>query len=45
MQTLKTFPEAKLDEIVGPVREPSLGTGYSYYATVLGVAQHNVYHA
>ena len=45
VRTLKTFPEAKLDEIVGPVRKPSLGTGYSFYATVLGVAQHNAYHA
>ena len=43
--TLKNFPEFKLDEIVGPLREPSLGTGFSFEATVHGVAQHNAYHS
>jgi len=43
--TLKNFPEERLSEIVGIIREPSLGTGITYLELVNGLAQHNAYHS
>jgi uncharacterized damage-inducible protein DinB len=43
--SLEKFPEDKLKDIVGGIRNPSLGTGISYEAMIHGLAQHNAYHA
>ncbi len=42
---LKNFPEEKLDETIGGLREPSLGTGITFEAMLHGLAQHNAYHS
>jgi len=38
-------PEDCLAEMVGTGREPALGTGVSFAIMLLGVAQHDAYHA
>jgi len=42
---IKNFPEDKLDEIVGGERNISLGTGFSFEGLIIGLVQHNAYHA
>jgi uncharacterized damage-inducible protein DinB len=42
---LRDFPESRLDECVGEVRNAPLGTGVSYYQTLHGLVQHDAYHA
>jgi hypothetical protein len=36
--------EAGLDEPVGMTRDAPLGTGFSYYVMLHGLAQHDAYH-
>ena len=43
-RALAAFPEARLTEKVGDVRDPPLGSGVSYAATLIGVTEHNAYH-
>jgi uncharacterized damage-inducible protein DinB len=43
-QAVLAFPEERLDSMVGPERDPALGTGVSYRVTVSGLAQHDAYH-
>lgn len=43
--TIKGFPENKLDEFIGVDRNASLGTGISYDAMITGLIHHNVYHS
>lgn len=38
-------PEDRLAEMVGTVREPALGTGVPFAIMLLGIAQHDAYHA
>ena len=45
IELLKSFPEEKLDQIIGGNRNPALGTGKSYESTIHGLAQHNAYHS
>lgn len=42
---IRAFDEARLSERVGAQRDPALGTGSSYYVTLHGAVQHNLYHA
>lgn len=42
---IRTFPEERLSERVGQQRDPALGTGSTYYVTLHGAVQHNLYHA
>ena len=37
-------PEKKLEDMVGPVRDPAQGTGVSYAAMLQGLLQHDAYH-
>jgi len=39
------FPEDRLHEIVGGERNPTLGTGFTFHGMIIGVLQHNAYHA
>jgi uncharacterized damage-inducible protein DinB len=41
---LAEFPEMRLGDLVGPTREAQLGTGMSFGATLIGLAEHNAYH-
>jgi uncharacterized damage-inducible protein DinB len=44
-QTLASFPQAKLGEIVGSAeRDAPTGTGVTYAVMLHGLAQHNAYH-
>lgn len=44
-QTLASFPQAKLGEIVGSAeRDAPTGSGVTYAAMLHGLAQHNAYH-
>lgn len=42
---IRNFPEEKLDEPVGNKKDAPLGTGISFEAMILGLIQHNAYHA
>jgi uncharacterized damage-inducible protein DinB len=42
---LEAFPPSRKDERVGGERDAALGTGLSFEAMILGVAEHNAYHA
>ncbi len=42
---IKKFPEDKLDELIGGERNISLGTGFSFEGLIIGLVQHNAYHA
>jgi uncharacterized damage-inducible protein DinB len=42
--TLADLPPARLDEVVGPDREPSEGTGLTVHEVLVGLAQHGAYH-
>jgi uncharacterized damage-inducible protein DinB len=42
---IRALPESKLHEPTNDAREPSLGTGVSYYVLLHGIVQHDVYHA
>jgi hypothetical protein len=44
-QRIRAFDEARLGERVGGQRDPALGTGSTYYVTLHGAVQHNLYHA
>jgi hypothetical protein len=43
--TIKDFPEIKLNEIIGLERDAPLGTGISYKSMITGLIQHNIYHS
>ena len=44
-ETLASFPQARLSEIVGSAeRDAPTGTGVTYGAMLHGLAQHNAYH-
>jgi uncharacterized damage-inducible protein DinB len=43
-QRLAAFPESRLSHVIGGDRDPSAGTGLSFEATLVGVAEHNAYH-
>ena len=45
LATVREQSEGDLDTIVGGSIDPALGTGFSRYAMVLGLVQHNAYHA
>lgn len=45
INTIKNFPEERLDEIVGLDRNAPLGTGISFASMILGLIQHNAYHS
>lgn len=45
INTIKNFPEERLDEIVGKERSAPLGTGVSFASMILGLIQHNAYHS
>lgn len=45
ISVIKKFPEDKLDELVGRERNVSLGTGFSFEGLIIGLVQHNAYHA
>lgn len=45
LTTIENFPESKLEEIVGGERNASLGTGFTFRGMIIGVLQHNAYHA
>lgn len=45
INTIKSFPDERLDEIVGTERNAPLGTGISFASMISGLIQHNVYHA
>lgn len=42
---IKNFPEEKFDELVGDERNISIGTGFSFEGLIIGLVQHNAYHA
>jgi uncharacterized damage-inducible protein DinB len=42
---LAAIDDTKLDERIGDVRDPGLGSGVSRYVTLHGLAQHHAYHA
>jgi uncharacterized damage-inducible protein DinB len=44
LRSLKRFREDRLQELVGIDRDPSLGTGISFEAMLIGLAQHHAYH-
>jgi uncharacterized damage-inducible protein DinB len=41
---LRRLQEARLDELVGRLRDPAVGTGVTYYVMLHGIAQHDAYH-
>ncbi len=43
-RALADFPEARLGEVVGGERVAALGTGVTFEAMLIGVAEHNAYH-
>ena len=45
IETVKSFPENKLDEILGEERNITLGTGFSFEGLIIGLVQHNAYHS
>jgi uncharacterized damage-inducible protein DinB len=45
INTIKNFPEERLDEVVGLERNSPLGTGVSFASMILGLIQHNAYHS
>jgi uncharacterized damage-inducible protein DinB len=45
VSAVKQFPEAKLDTPTNDPRNAELGTGVTYYELLLGIIQHDVYHA
>lgn len=45
IEVIKNFPENKLDELVGNMKDAPLGTGISFESMVMGLIQHNAYHA
>lgn len=42
---IRAFDDARLQERVGQQRDAAMGTGSTYYVTLHGVVQHNLYHA
>lgn len=45
VEAIAAMDESRLDDRIGDVRDPSLGSGVSRYVTVHGLAQHHAYHA
>ncbi len=43
--TIKGFPENRLDELIGTERNAPLGTGISYQTMITGIIHHNIYHS
>jgi uncharacterized damage-inducible protein DinB len=41
---VRAFDGSRLGELVGQKRDPTLGTGQTYYVMLHGVVQHNLYH-
>lgn len=44
LAALTRFPESRLSDIVGGVRDAPLGTGVTYRDMILGALQHDAYH-
>jgi uncharacterized damage-inducible protein DinB len=44
-RALAAFPEPRLAEFIGGDRDPASGTGLSFEATLVGIAEHNAYHS
>ena len=42
---VKSFPFEKFEEQIGKEHRPELATGFSYRESLLGLMQHNIYHA
>jgi len=42
---IQSFPNDRMDQLVGEQRDPPTGGGVTYYATLHGVVQHAAYHA
>jgi len=42
---LNNFPKEKLDEVTVAERNQHLGTGFSFEGLIIGLVQHNAYHA
>jgi uncharacterized damage-inducible protein DinB len=45
LTAIRTVDDQQLDERIGDVRVPALGSGVSRYVTLHGLVQHHVYHA
>jgi hypothetical protein len=45
LAAIRTLPPSRWAEPVGASREPALGTGVSVSAMLIGLAQHDAYHA
>lgn len=45
IETLKKFPEEELEQFIGSLRNPQLGTGITFETTIIGLLQHNAYHS
>jgi uncharacterized damage-inducible protein DinB len=45
VRRLEELTDAELDTAVGGIRDPVLGTGFTYGGMIEGLAQHNAYHA
>ncbi|MEW6702857.1 MAG: hypothetical protein AB1298_09075, partial [Bacteroidota bacterium] len=45
ISSIENLPDEKLEEKIGEERYASLGTGLTVEGTVIGLIQHNAYHA
>lgn len=45
LSTLATLDDVVIDDVIGDVRDRTLGSGVSRYVTLHGLAQHHAYHA
>jgi uncharacterized damage-inducible protein DinB len=44
-EAIAALDDSQLDDRIGDVRDPALGSGVSRYVTLHGLAQHHAYHA
>lgn len=45
MGIVKEFPLEKFETVIGTAKNRELATGYNYRESLLGLMQHNIYHA
>ena len=45
VEAISALDDARLDGMIGDVRDRALGSGVSYYAMLHGLVQHHAYHA
>lgn len=45
ISVIDNFPDSKLTELVSGERNAALGTGFSFHGMIIGLLQHNAYHA